>query len=116
MKTVESGIQEELGGIRTAGRKLDDFPSYQNPLASSQDLPRLDALKLFGLAFSGGGIRSAAFNLGILQGLEKAKLLGLVDYLSTVSGGGYAGSWYLSCLREGLVTEKQREPALQHLR
>jgi patatin-like phospholipase len=48
---------------------------------------------LFGLAFSGGGIRSATFGLGILQGLAKLRLLEMVDYLSTVSGGGYIGSW-----------------------
>ena len=39
--------------------------------------------------FSGGGIRSAAFNLGVLQALEPGGLLRAVDYLSTVSGGGY---------------------------
>lgn len=49
-----------------------------------------------GLAFSGGGIRSATFDLGILQGLAKAKLLGSIDYLSTVSGGGYIGAWLVS--------------------
>lgn len=47
-----------------------------------------------GLALSGGGIRSATFNLGLLQGLHQKQLLGHVDYLSTVSGGGYVGgSW-----------------------
>jgi len=49
---------------------------------------------LVGLAFSGGGIRSAVFNLGVLQALEKAGLMRQVDYLSTVSGGGYIGSCY----------------------
>lgn len=48
----------------------------------------------FGLALSGGGIRSATFNLGILQGLERLKLLSCFDYLSTVSGGGYIGSFW----------------------
>jgi hypothetical protein len=48
---------------------------------------------LVGLAFSGGGIRSATFNLGVLQALADLKLLYRVDYLSTVSGGGYIGSW-----------------------
>jgi hypothetical protein len=48
---------------------------------------------LIGLAFSGGGIRSATFNLGILQALAEKKLLHKFDYLSTVSGGGYVGSW-----------------------
>ena len=52
-----------------------------------------------GLAFSGGGIRSATFNLGILQGLAKAKLLTSIDYLSTVSGGGYIGAWLVSWMK-----------------
>ncbi len=51
---------------------------------------------LVGLAFSGGGIRSATFNLGVLQRLGELKLLPLVDYLSTVSGGGYIGGWWSS--------------------
>lgn len=46
-----------------------------------------------GLAFSGGGIRSATFNLGVIQGLAELKLLRRFDYLSTISGGGYIGSW-----------------------
>ncbi len=49
-----------------------------------------------GLAFSGGGIRSATFNLGVLQALADLKLLCRIDYLSTVSGGGYIGSWLVA--------------------
>jgi hypothetical protein len=49
---------------------------------------------LFGICFSGGGIRSATFNLGILQGLAHCRMLRFADYLSTVSGGGYIGSWF----------------------
>lgn len=45
------------------------------------------------LCFSGGGIRSATFNLGVLQRLVEIDLLPRFDYLSTVSGGGYLGSW-----------------------
>src|SRR5690349_4981932 len=45
------------------------------------------------LCISGGGIRSATFALGILQGLARCGLLGKFHYLSTVSGGGYIGSW-----------------------
>jgi len=48
---------------------------------------------LAGLAFSGGGIRSATFNLGVLQGLAKFNKVRTFDYLSTVSGGGYIGNW-----------------------
>ena len=65
----------------------------------------LDA-NLVGLAFSGGGIRSATFNLGVLQGLARYKLLRRVDYLSTVSGGGYIGAFLLSWLGQGPVDDE----------
>lgn len=49
---------------------------------------------LTGLALSGGGIRSATFCLGALQVFESKKLMPHVDYLSTVSGGGFTGAAY----------------------
>src|SRR5262245_11275924 len=45
------------------------------------------------LCLSGGGIRSASFALGVVQGLARRRLLGSFDYMSTVSGGGYTGGW-----------------------
>ena len=48
---------------------------------------------LSALCLSGGGIRSATFNLGVLQRLAGLRVLGCFDYLSTVSGGGYIGGW-----------------------
>ena len=45
--------------------------------------------KAVGLCLSGGGIRSATFNLGILQALARHKRIGKLDYLASVSGGGY---------------------------
>lgn len=54
----------------------------------------------FGLALSGGGIRSAAFSLGVVQVLADRELLKEVDYLSTVSGGGYTGSFLTRRLGE----------------
>lgn len=48
---------------------------------------------LSALCLSGGGIRSAAFSLGIIQALADRGLLQKFDYLSTVSGGGYIGAW-----------------------
>ncbi|HKD06760.1 MAG TPA: hypothetical protein VKB79_12735 [Bryobacteraceae bacterium] len=54
---------------------------------------------LFGIALSGGGIRSATFCLGILERLKDLDLLRKVDYLSTVSGGGYIGSWLTGNVR-----------------
>jgi hypothetical protein len=69
-----------------------------------------------GLAFSGGGIRSATFNLGILQGLANANLLRKVNYLSTVSGGGYIGAWLISWIRRADHGFAEVEDQLGHFR
>lgn len=68
------------------------------------------------LCFSGGGIRSATFGLGIIQSLAHWGLLNKFDYLSTVSGGGYIGSWLSAWIqRSGSdvnnVQEKLANPA-----
>jgi hypothetical protein len=68
----------------------------------SDAIERAEEARLTGLAFSGGGIRSATFNLGILQALAELRTLRAFDYLSTVSGGGYIGSWFTALVhREG---------------
>src|SRR5213594_189241 len=66
---------------------------------SAEDSREFGAGEFVGLAFSGGGIRSATFNLGILQALADFNLLHRVDYLSTVSGGGYIGAWLLARMK-----------------
>ena len=59
----------------------------------------------YGLAISGGGIRSASFAIGVIQALRSSRfypkgkptIFDKLSYLSTVSGGGYTGSaltWY----------------------
>nr|WP_315204843.1 hypothetical protein [uncultured Albidiferax sp.] len=83
--------QQVLGSPTEAG------PGDSNEL----DLPRV------GLALSGGGVRSATFALGLMRGmahnrgqggaargLARDGLLGRLDYLSTVSGGGYIGAMW----------------------
>ena len=75
--------------------------------------------ELVGLAFSGGGIRSATFGLGILERLQEIDLLRRVDYLSTVSGGGYIGSWLVANVhrnRYWLTQPTDWQPSVAHLR
>ncbi len=68
------------------------------------------------LCISGGGIRSAIFGLGILQGLARCGLLDKFHYLSTVGGGGYIGSWLSAWIKNhpqgigGVVAELKRQP------
>jgi len=45
------------------------------------------------LCISGGGIRSATFALGVLQGLARCGLLEKISLPLHVSGGGYIGGW-----------------------
>ncbi len=59
------------------------------------------------LCISGGGIRSATFALGAIQALAGQGVLAAFDYLSTVSGGGYIGSW--------LTSWKHREGGLDRI-
>jgi hypothetical protein len=47
----------------------------------------------WGLALSGGGLRSGFYSLGVLKALYDARVLDKVDVISTVSGGGYTGYW-----------------------
>ncbi len=93
-KSTESG----------AGSSHDTGMNEQkNESNNSTVYGRANRADLVGLAFSGGGIRSATFNLGVLQGLSDFGLLKWIDYLSTVSGGGYIGSWFtLWIKREGI--------------
>lgn len=71
------------------------------------------------LCLSGGGIRSGTFALGVLQGLARHNLLDKFDYLSTVSGGGYIGSWLTAWIHRhprglrGVTAELARRTASQ---
>ena len=50
----------------------------------------------WGLALSGGGLRSAAFSIGAMKALYDLELLDDIDVISSVSGGGYASYWLYS--------------------
>lgn len=74
---------------------------------------------LVGLSFSGGGIRSATFNLGVLQGLQELDLLRKIDFVSTVSGGGFIGSWLVANVyntKHWLGRLMNWEDSIDHLR
>lgn len=74
----------------------DAFPAYLeriNNIRLAAMYQRLHQVQPRALCLSGGGIRSGTFSLGILQGMARHNLLQEFNYLSTVSGGGYIGSW-----------------------
>jgi patatin-like phospholipase len=101
------------------GELPSDHPSSSEPETRLRGLwAAVHALKekRTALCISGGGIRSATFGLGILQGLARCGLLEKFHYLSTVSGGGYIGSWLSAWIKNdpngirGVVGELKRRP------
>jgi hypothetical protein len=68
------------------------------------DAPPGPAAPTVGFALSGGGIRSATFCLGVFRALARLHLVGKIDVLSTVSGGGYFGAFL-----GGLFTRRDDE-------
>src|SRR6266404_2554296 len=116
------------------GELPPDYPSSSEPEARLKGLwAAVHGLKekRAALCISGGGIRSATFGLGVLQGLARCGLLDKFHYLSTVGGGGYIGSWLSAWIKNhpqgigGVVAELKRRPdsaldpeprAIRHLR
>lgn len=116
--TPEQAQEQAQERAQEEERKAIDF--RRGFIYASGTAPR----ELWGLALSGGGIRSATFCLGVLQALAKAgfnlpgesgpgsgpgcgandrqkpwPLLARFDFLSTVSGGGYTGSFFSALFR-----------------
>jgi hypothetical protein len=82
---------------------ITSAPSASSPLSGPSGPPAAGPLSA--LCLSGGGIRSATFNLGVLQSLARIGLLGKFDYLSSVSGGGYIASWLRAWMHRTSVTQ-----------
>jgi len=78
-------------------RILEPIPqrvTYPEELRRAEWPPERGGAPRVGVGLSGGGIRSATISLGFFQALARCGLLRHIDYLSTVSGGGYFGAFY----------------------
>ncbi|MDM8559919.1 patatin-like phospholipase family protein [Candidatus Parabeggiatoa sp. HSG14] len=98
IETERNRVFQEKVSLETQS----DKKTVHDKISEPSDVRISTDAGLVGLSFSGGGVRSATFNLGILQGLDKKGVLRYCDYLSTVSGGGYIGS----CLSSLLTNSK----------
>jgi hypothetical protein len=100
----ENAEVRRLSGLRNAEPDLAVPELNNGSAAESQDPPHPAR---FAVAFSGGGIRSAAVNLGVIQALAKAGILRQVHYMSGISGGGYILGWLTSWIRRNGFKEVQ---------
>ena len=105
MKQVE--IREAINLRR---RKLNEEAKKQGRTYPESD--EVNGDDLVGLALSGGGIRSAMFNLGLLQSMQRAGFLKHVDYISSVSGGGYTNGYYSTLGHNDQTASKDHDQGL----
>jgi len=96
-RSFDEVLADELRAVQ-ASRRLRGQPQVEiddqvSPVQAAHQA------HLMGLSFSGGGIRSATFNLGVLQALARLGVLPRADYLSVNSGGGYIGGWFGAWVR-----------------
>src|SRR5262245_47132330 len=105
---------DQVARRRTAVLRFDPGPLPEGTTAEDVRF-RAQRMNLTGLAFSGGGIRSGTVNLGILQALASLGLVTRLDYLSTVSGGGYVGGWLAAWIRrETYAARELADPAVPY--
>jgi len=79
------------------GVRPDPLPPHRGPIEPPPDSA---CERRIGISCSGGGVRSAAFNLGVLQHLQRAKILERADYLAAVSGGAYIASAFATVQKD----------------
>jgi hypothetical protein len=89
---------KEIWGEDLPEEKSEEKPGEKSEEKSEEKFEeiyrkKVQAKNQAALCLSGGGIRSGAFSLGVLQVLARHGLLTQFQYLSTVSGGGYIGGW-----------------------
>lgn len=82
---------------RLFGWPIDPAPSFRGPV---EDFPAPGEERI-GVCCSGGGIRSAAFNLGALQVLQEECVMEKADYLAAVSGGSYIAAAFAMAGKTG---------------
>ena len=85
------GFTLHSAGLATAAKIANDEGVAVARRRENKQIATAARTDAIGLALSGGGIRSATFSLGVVQVLAHKGFLKEVDFLSTVSGGGYTG-------------------------
>lgn len=99
--TPDSGLYENVDALKRGladheRRRWRDFlfGVRRQPIAAYRHTIEPPRPGKIGICCSGGGIRSAAFNLGALQTLQRRGKLCEATYLTAVSGGSYIAAAY----------------------
>jgi hypothetical protein len=97
--------------------RLENYASVQTRLGQNPNVTVV-------VAISGGGYRAANLGIGALAALEdveieydgqKSNLLNEVDYITTVSGGGFAAGTYMQWLLSMDASDRSSRSFKQHI-
>lgn len=108
---IEFGLANDANGLVPEFSEINKSEAAE--ISARRKYYKIDKPEKFdaiGLSLSGGGIRSATFCLGVVQVLSEKNLMKDFDYLSTVSGGGYIGSFITSALSRKAGYEELGKP------
>ena len=94
----ETSARMRMGAARSIAAQRRPL-TMRTPAAFHRALPRNGACSASRSRV--GASAAPLFNLGVIQGLARFGLLKEVDYLSTVSGGGYISSWLAAWIKRG---------------
>ena len=109
-RSTPSASKPEVDEVAQPPRALDQ-PNRDAGVADNN--PTSDGRMNYGISLSGGGIRAAAFAMGVLQRMEKDEMLRGdkgAKYLSCVSGGSYMGT-ALTTISRGCFPEEPDDGA-----
>lgn len=111
-RTLPSTAGEPTATSTTTGTGFTTSPDVVLK-AEAKHINGCSSTKLIGLALSGGGIRSAAFALGVVESLGTGNVLKTIDYISTVSGGGYIGAAITWWLHRKHANDREARPSAE---
>ncbi|UCF21043.1 MAG: hypothetical protein JSU87_06555 [Gemmatimonadota bacterium] len=116
--SFEQVFEEELMEIAARRRQLRNGPGPRLATGAQGGVRAEPTVAhgLVGIGYSGGGIRSATVNLGMTQALHRYGIFDHVDYMSTVSGGGYLGSSISTLMRNGTRLPEAETPRRARVR
>jgi hypothetical protein len=106
LRRVKAGIPPNVEKAEFEKEETEVHATADPPGSERDQLPS----RTVGLALSGGGIRCATFSLGVLQALAKKNRLRAIDILSSVSGGGYIGSFLGRLFTRGIIRDDEFDP------
>ncbi len=110
-RTVPAAARwKAMRSVRRRWLRYIRYGARPEPVPSHLGLVEKPQEGKLGVCCSGGGIRSAAFNLGALQWLQQERQLEKASYLAAVSGGSYIAAAFSMVAKHWTTSKRPENP------